>query len=299
MAPTPQELSVQLSKSSRPDFVIPSASARFGLFALLTLCGLLIFAVTMTFAPILPVRLHYVIRAVLLLVFLSLWLLSRRSPWSRFRPVFFAYFAAVVGLSLGFFFGDWGLRIFGVTTKTAAGIAVAKFSEASLIVIGVIVTARLCGEGMGSLYIRKGRLLLGLSVGFVAAAACLALSLKQAAVTGAGTSRLVSLVPWILLFVLANGFMEELLFRGLFLGRYEPLVGKWLAILSTALVFTLAHMQVSYTPEIIPFLAVLLGLSIAWGWLMLRTGSLWGSALFHAGADLLIILPIFKSLGAV
>jgi uncharacterized protein len=91
--------------------------------------------------------------------------------------------------------------------------------------------------------------------------------------------------------------MEELVFRGLFLGRYEPLLGKWLTILSTALVFTLAHAQVSYTTPV-GFLVVLFGLAIAWGWLMHKTGSLWGSALFHAGADLLIILPIFSSLGA-
>jgi membrane protease YdiL (CAAX protease family) len=51
-------------------------------------------------------------------------------------------------------------------------------------------------------------------------------------------------------------------------------------------------------PYTMRFLVVLFGLAIAWGWLMHRTGSLWGSALFHAGADLLIILPIFSSLGA-
>ena len=82
-----------------------------------------------------------------------------------------------------------------------------------------------------------------------------------------------------------------------FLEGTKPLVGKWLAILSTALVFTLAHVQVSYTTPV-GFLVVLLVLAIAWGWLMHKTGSLWGSALFHAGADLLIILPIFKTLGA-
>ena len=32
---------------------------------------------------------------------------------------------------------------------------------------------------------------------------------------------------------------------------------------------------------------------------MQKTGSLWGSVLFHAGADLLIILPIFSNFGAV
>jgi len=58
-------------------------------------------------------------------------------------------------------------------------------------------------------------------------------------------------------------------------------------------------MQVTYAPNLLGFLLVLLGLSIAWGWLMQKTGSLWGSALFHAGADLLIILPIFSNLGAV
>jgi len=85
----------------------------------------------------------------------------------------------------------------------------------------------------------------------------------------------------------------------LFLGRYEPLIGKWLAILSTALAFTLAHMQVTYAPHGLGFfLFVLLGFSIAWGWLMLKTGSLWGSVLFHAGADLLIIFPVFSSFGA-
>jgi membrane protease YdiL (CAAX protease family) len=47
---------------------------------------------------------------------------------------------------------------------------------------------------------------------------------------GVGTAKLISLAPWIALFVLSNAFMEELLFRGLVLGRYEPLIGKWLAL---------------------------------------------------------------------
>jgi uncharacterized protein len=114
-----------------------------------------------------------------------------------------------------------------------------------------------------------------------------------------GTARLVSLTPWILLFILSNAFMEELVFRGLFLGRYDPLLGKWLAIVSTALALTLAHMQVIYAADIVDLLVVLLGLSIAWGWLMHKTGSLWGSALFHVGADLLIILPILSNLSVV
>jgi membrane protease YdiL (CAAX protease family) len=273
---------------------------RLGLFALLTICGFLIFALTLTFVPVLPIWGNYAARAGFLVIFGSLWWIARTGhPLSRFRPVFFAYFTAVLGLSLGYFLGDWGLRLFGLTEQTAAGIAVAKFSQASLIVIGVLVTARLCKQDLASLQIRKGNLRVGLSVGLITAAACLFLSLQQPAVRALGTAKLVSLAPWIVLFIVSNAFMEELVFRGLFVGRYEPLIGNWLTVFSTALAFTLAHMQVTYAPNLLGFLLVLLGLSIAWGWLMQKTGSLWGSALFHAGADLLIILPIFSNLGAV
>jgi len=272
---------------------------RLGLFALLTICGFLIFALTMTFAPSSPMWVNYATRAGLLVVFGALWWVARgEHHLSRFRPVFFAYFAAIVGLSLGFFFGDCGLRLFGLTTHAPVGIAVAKFSQAFLTVIGILVRARLCGENLASLYIRKGRLILGVTVGLIAFAACAILAFQQSAIRNLGMAKLVPLVPWILLFVVSNALMEELVFRGLFLGRYEPLVGKWLAILSTALAFALAHMQVNYAPDIVGFLAVTLVLAIAWGWVMHKTGSLWGSALFHAGADLLIILPIFKTLGA-
>lgn len=273
---------------------------RFGLFTLFTLCGFLIFALTMTFVPLLPAWINHAGRFALLFIFAGLWWTARGDhSLSRFRSIFFAYFTAVFSLSLSFFLSDWVPRLLGLEMQTPEGIAAAKFSSASLIVIGVLVTARLCGEDSGSLYIRKGRLGVSVSVGAVGAAVCLLLALRQPAVTSIGPSKLASLAPWILLFVVANGFMEELLFRGLFLGRYQRLIGAWPAIISTALSFTLAHMQVKYAPELIAFLVVLLGLSIAWGWLMQRTESLWGSALFHAGADLMIILPIFVSLGAV
>lgn len=273
---------------------------RFALFGLLTFCGFVVFALTMTFTPALPMWFNYAGRGGVLLVFGVLWWSARSSQrLANFRPVFFAYFTAVLGQSLGFFFADPILGLLGVTTRTPAGVALAKFSQASLIVIGVLAMARLCRESSTSLYLRAGRLRFGLGVGLAGGVACLGLAIQQPAVRALGTARLLSLTPWILLFVASNGFMEELLFRGLFLRRYETLVGKWPAIFSTALAFTLAHMQVSYAPDMVVFLVVLLGLSIAWGWLIQKTGSLWGSVVFHAGADLLIILPIFGSLGAV
>src|SRR5664279_425935 len=120
---------------------------RFRLFGLLTFCGFLVFALTMTFAPVLPIWLNYAGRAGLLLIFGVLWLGSRdKQRLVRYRPVFFAYFTAVLALSLGFFFADPVLKLLGLTTQTPMGIAVAKSLQASLTMIGILAVARLCGD---------------------------------------------------------------------------------------------------------------------------------------------------------
>jgi membrane protease YdiL (CAAX protease family) len=54
---------------------------------------------------------------------------------------------------------------------------------------------------------------------------------------------------------------------------------------------------VQYAPDIRSFLAVLLVLALAWGYVIQNTESLWGSVLVHAGADLLIIVGIFATYG--
>lgn len=52
---------------------------------------------------------------------------------------------------------------------------------------------------------------------------------------------------------------------------------------------------VQYAPDILMYLALLSTLALAWGYLIQETGSLWGSELFHAGADLMIILGIYTT----
>jgi membrane protease YdiL (CAAX protease family) len=54
---------------------------------------------------------------------------------------------------------------------------------------------------------------------------------------------------------------------------------------------------VQYAPDIVVFLAILLVLALACGYVIQKTESLWGSVLFHAGADLMIILGIFGTYG--
>ncbi len=102
--------------------------------------------------------------------------------------------------------------------------------------------------------------------------------------------------PWILIFIFGNAFNEELLFRGLFLRKYSPFIGRFLSNLVIAIPFALHHTGVSYTPDVLMFLVILLPLALAWGYITQKTDSLWGSVLFHAGTDIPIVLGIFSSL---
>jgi membrane protease YdiL (CAAX protease family) len=102
--------------------------------------------------------------------------------------------------------------------------------------------------------------------------------------------------PWILIFVAGNAFNEELLFRGLFMQKYSPFVGRFCSNLVIAVPFALHHTGVAYAADTMIFLAILVPLALLWGYLMQKTGSLWGSVLFHAGTDIPIVLGVFSTL---
>jgi membrane protease YdiL (CAAX protease family) len=110
-----------------------------------------------------------------------------------------------------------------------------------------------------------------------------------------GFERLLSASPWILVFVLANGLNEELPFRGLFLKKFEPFLGKFGSNLLTAIVFTIAHMKVEYVAsgEVLRLLGTMFILALVWGYMMQKTDSLIGTSLFHAGEDLLLFSSPF------
>jgi membrane protease YdiL (CAAX protease family) len=75
-----------------------------------------------------------------------------------------------------------------------------------------------------------------------------------------------------------------------------PFLGKVLSVVLTAIVFTLMHTQVTYAAQMIQFLAIALVLSLAWGFLIQKSDSLWGAVLFHAAGDCLILFGAFVSI---
>jgi membrane protease YdiL (CAAX protease family) len=273
-----------------------SSEARVGkgfFFIACLIVELLVFVI-LPLASRLPVgSLLFVHAGITVTVLVAALLVRRSEAGTRYWPLLYAFFAGGTAVLLSTLFAERLLEALTLVSVSAAWIALAKLSEGLWRVTAILLLMAAAGIDLRSLYLAKGRLGLGLTVGLAGFAACATLAFLPALGQPGGWNKLASLAPWILTFVLANGFAEELLFRGLFLKRYEPFLGKGLSNLLAALAFTLLHLQVTYVSELAVFLLVLFPLALVWGWLMQKTGSIWGSALFHAGADCLIIFGIF------
>jgi len=227
-------------------------------------------------------------------------LLARRSRlFEKYWSVLLGFFIMAIAVSLDWVFGIYLIDYLGVSDNTPFGWALLKLNECIVIVCVIILFTKMSRSSLGSIYIQRGNLKLGLIIGlgtfFLAAAG----SIPMANLFNArdlSLARILPWTPWLLIYILANATMEELLFRGLFLRKLEPFFGKIFSNLMIAFVFTVIHGSVSYTADQYLFLVILFPLVLAWGYIMQKTDSLWGSILFHAGMDIPIMLGIFSNL---
>jgi membrane protease YdiL (CAAX protease family) len=270
---------------------------RSSLFLLFFIVETMVFAL-ITLSPYLPqtalLGFHAGLTAALLIIALFL---RRSVKGKQYWPVFYAFFVAGAAVLTSALFSDDLLRLFKQTVATPQGIALAKFSESILRVVPILVLMPVMGFDWRSLYLAAGKVRFWLPIAIAAfivfpALAFFPLNSSQTGVL----DKLLPLWPWILLFVLSNGFMEELLYRGVFLKRYEPFLGKVQSNILTAVVFALMHTQVTYAAQMIQFLVIVLVLSLIWGILIQKTNSLWGAVLFHAAGDCLIIFGAYVSM---
>jgi membrane protease YdiL (CAAX protease family) len=115
-----------------------------------------------------------------------------------------------------------------------------------------------------------------------------------ASLTGNEINSIIPNLHWLAIFALANGFMEELWFRGLFLGRLQPHVGIGGAIWVTSIWFGVMHIFAVYVSGVaaLIFGIVAITLGLAFAILMQKTKTIWGSSIFHSAADLYWFIAI-------
>jgi membrane protease YdiL (CAAX protease family) len=267
------------------------------------ICGLLVFVVLNPYRPLTSGWVDVAGRIAVASAFLGAALLSRRSEWARpYWRVWYALATASIAVSVDYklSLSKWILPALRIALESPAGLAIDKLESSALSILVVLLLILASGEGLGSLYLRRGNLRLGLAVGLIALVVVIAsaIPVTEGFFQGQNLSwaRMLPWAPWVLVFVLANGLNEELLFRGLFFGRLEPFLGRFAVNLLMAIPFTLFHTGVGYTADVLIFFGMLFPLSLAWGWLLQKTNSLWGSALFHAAMDIPIVLGLFSNL---
>lgn len=168
--------------------------------------------------------------------------------------------------------------------------------ETALAAVPIIALAKWWGEDFSDLYLRIGvlgwRLLLAVGV-FVLCYLATASGMTERLFPVRSQfplERFIALTPVLLVLCISNGFQEELLFRGLFLWRYQKIFGLLAANLLQATIFAIAHAGVSYTPIAFLFLFVIaFPLGLVAGYLMRSTGGMLAPVIFHAGLD----IPIY------
>jgi membrane protease YdiL (CAAX protease family) len=277
---------------------------RIGLFLLFLACGLLVFVVFSHYFPIFERTTDIVGRIVVAIGFLTAALVAYRNErFNKYWLIPFAFFAALAAISIDYYLGlsKWIYPALGTIEKSPVGYAVDKLESSLLGIVVILALNRLAGQSMDSLYIRRGNLRLGLIVGFIAFAVMIATVIPVTEMFFKGQNlswaRSLPWTPWVLIMVFSNAAYEELVFRGMFIGRLEPFFGKFAINVVTTIPFVLNHAGNTYMSDaFIFFVLQLLPLSLVWCWLMQKTNSIWGSILLHAAMDIPVFVGIFSGL---
>ena len=212
---------------------------------------------------------------------------------------------------MAFFIASFALNLqtisgwLGFQSATMTGLVWAMLSSTALVAASIVVLTRISGGSMQSIFLTRGKLKWGLFAGLAGFLVFAALSIPGANYLFLGqnltAAKVVSWMPWILPIVLANGLREELLYRGLFLRKFESLLGNGFSLLLQALIFSLSHSVagigiMQYTPYISVLVVTTFILGLVLGYAMRRTDSIIGPILIHAGTDIPIFIGIFSNL---
>jgi membrane protease YdiL (CAAX protease family) len=256
------------------------------------LLGILLAIYLTLFSPI-PPGTKLILRIFTLAGSLASWIFFMRKKNIICRDISFA----MVALNFAFLIVmPFTASFWNLNTDTPRDLAFAKLSDSVIISFVIILCFLVAGYRFKSIYLSKGKLRVGLSLGiiFFLLFGYLALNNpEQKPLPGFVRQN----IHWILIFVFANGFMEELIFRGILLEKLGLYFKPFWAIILTSVIFALPHIIVTYQPNVVLFTGIVFLLGLICGYAMHYTKSIIAPALIHAGADLMIIIPIYASFG--
>jgi membrane protease YdiL (CAAX protease family) len=274
---------------------------RTGLFILFLACEAAIFIFGSYYFDIYPTNKNLTFNLAVSAVFLiaTLWFRYDKRV-NRYWQIAFAFFIASLATPISAVSGSWVwtvLNWFAVTADTSKGLAIDKICEMLIKTLPILVLVKLSGADMGSIFLKRGNLKMGLGIGALVFFFLVPASFMFAAQRFTSVDTLVAAVVWGLVFSVANSFMEELWLRGIFLKCFEPMLGVNGAIWLTSIIFAFMHGFAFYfDPLALAFFVVnTLALGLACGYLMMKSDSIWGAVVIHAASDLFLFVAVLAN----
>jgi membrane protease YdiL (CAAX protease family) len=274
---------------------------RLGLFILFLACGAVIFIFGSHYFDVFPTNKNLAFNLTVSAIFLvvALWFKYDQRRYEHWQ-VAFAFFIASVAFPFTALFASGiqaVLNWFSVTTDTSQGLAVEKICEMLLKTTPILVLVKLSGADMGSIFLKRGNLKLGLGIGALVFCFLGTATFMFAAQRFTSVDTLVAAVVWGLVFSVANSFMEELWLRGIFLKRFAPVIGINGAVWVTAIIFAFMHGFAFYFDALaLTFFVVnTLALGLACGYLMMKSDTVWGAVIIHAASDFFLFVAVLAN----
>jgi len=274
---------------------------RFGLFILFMLCEATIFIFGSYYFDVFPTNKNLTYNLAVSAVFLTITLWFRYDKrLNKHWQIPLVFFAASVAYPFAAVFDGWirtSLSWFAVTTDTSKGLAIEKVCEMLLKTIPILVLVKLSGADMGSVFLKRGNLKLGLGIGALVFFFLGTATFMFAAQRFTIADTLVTAVIWGLVFSFTNGYMEELWLRGIFLKRFAPMIGINGAVWLTSIIFASMHSFVFYfDPFALAFFFVnTLALGLGCGYLMMKSDNIWGAVVIHAASDFFLFVAVLAN----
>lgn len=257
--------------------------------------GLAIFVLGSPYYAVFPTNGNQLYNVVITVFFLGLSVALRRSPsLSRYGPVAYALFVASAA-NLFLSTGLLNIRV-GVTDPLQA-LALDKLSQFLHVVPVILALTFVARDDLQSIFIAKGKWTAGLVFGGVSFVGWAVLATLLQAGASSFPQLNASTILYVSVYAFGNAIMEELWFRAIFLKKYQAVIGRMAAVVITSLVFGASHVNATYEfpGGGVVFGIVVFVLGVVGAYAMLKTDGLLGPVLFHAGYDLVIIVPVLNS----
>ena len=279
----------------------PNRLQRLGLFITFLICEAAIFIFGSYYFDVYPTNKNLIYNLIISTVFLaaSLWF-KYDKRLKRYRQITFAFFVASLAIPISALSYGWVqtvLNWFAATIDTSKGLAIEKICEMLIKTIPIILLVKLSGADLGSIFIKRGNVKLGMGVGWLVFFFLAPATFMFAAQRFTSVDTLISAVAWGLVFSLANSFMEELWLRGIFLKHFEPMLGINGSVWVTSIIFALMHGFAFYfMPAALPFFTVnTLALGLACGYLIMKSDSIWGAVIIHTASDFFLFAAVLAN----